>query len=459
MAHAHPWCQRLLAPLPEAAVSAAVAADDPLWESVETELVKLGSLAHSQVDLGKVSGDCLTLLESRTKDMRVLAQLLRCLQHPAKATPFATALMLLDAWVEAYWDKAFPASALQKQRVLSQIIKRFEGVLGRVCEQGSAAELRQLLTLAEGFEQRWLTMAPDKEALLGELVMTLRRAQRRQEEQAKVDAAPVAAPVVSAATGGGSGAQIDASSERAWRQSQLKVAELLIEQQPEAPIGYRLRRNAIWSTITAPPMASKGNKTPLAPMSADMVEEYRAALAQPDAALWGRIEQSLTLAPYWFEGHQLSAMVATRLGQGAVAEAIREELAAFIERLPALRELAFSDGTPFLSAECGQWLQPGSAAQGEGHTSLQGELTSCCQGQGLAAALALLDERLGRIKEPRERFYGQLAGAELLAGEGMKSLAAQHYQHLWQEAVRLGLAQWEPGLVSRLERHATSRSS
>jgi type VI secretion system protein VasJ len=54
------------------------------------------------------------------------------------------------------------------------------------------------------------------------------------------------------------------------------VAELLIERQPEAAVGYRLRRHAVWAGITAVPMSGAGNKTPLAPMSADMVDEYRA---------------------------------------------------------------------------------------------------------------------------------------------------------------------------------------
>ncbi|MDT9091887.1 type VI secretion system domain-containing protein, partial [Escherichia coli] len=62
------------------------------------------------------------------------------------------------------------------------------------------------------------------------------------------------------------------------------------------------------------------------------------------------------------------AEVAQKLGFGAVAQAIAEELGTFLQRLPALRELAFSDGSPFLSPECGRWLQPakgGSAGSGE----------------------------------------------------------------------------------------------
>ena len=477
MSYQHPWCGRLLTPLSTELVKGAVPADEPRWDYVETELVKLGSLAHSQVDLNAVAEACLVLLESKTKDMRVLAQLLRCLQHPAKATPMGTAILLLECWIRDYWSLAWPGNATQKQRLMVQIVKRFEGVLPRVSESASAAELAGLLARAEQLEAAWLALCPDKGELLDPLVMGLKRAQRQQVAQAQADeagapqssatVAPGAAvsgiPVTTSSAAQGSASQrpaveIDSSNDRAWRQTQLKVAELLIERQPEAAVGYRLRRHAIWAGITTPPMTAQGNKTQLAPMSVDMVDEYRAAMNAADQGLWLRIEQSLTLAPYWFEGHMLSAMVAQKLGFATVAQAIMQELETFLQRLPTLRELTFSDGTPFLSAECSRWLQPakGGSSDGQGGCSLAEEVALRHGEQGVAAALALLDERMAQLKEPRARFHAQLVQAELLEQEGMNSLARQHYQHLWQEATRLGLSQWEPGLVSRLERHATA---
>ncbi|WP_421262547.1 type VI secretion system protein TssA [Aeromonas jandaei] len=477
MSYQHPWCGRLLTPLSTELVKGAVPADEPRWDYVETELVKLGSLAHSQVDLNAVAEACLVLLESKTKDMRVLAQLLRCLQHPAKATPMGTAILLLECWIRDYWSLAWPGNATQKQRLMVQIVKRFEGVLARVSESASAAELAGLLARAEQLEAAWLALCPDKGELLDPLVMGLKRAQRQQVAQAQADeagapqssatVAPGAAmsgiPVTTSSAAQGSASQrpaveIDSSNDRAWRQTQLKVAELLIERQPEAAVGYRLRRHAIWAGITTPPMTAQGNKTQLAPMSVDMVDEYRAAMNAADQGLWLRIEQSLTLAPYWFEGHMLSAMVAQKLGFATVAQAIMQELETFLQRLPTLRELTFSDGTPFLSAECSRWLQPakGGSSDGQRGCSLAEEVALRHGEQGVAAALALLDERMAQLKEPRARFHAQLVQAELLEQEGMNSLARQHYQHLWQEATRLGLSQWEPGLVSRLERHATA---
>ncbi|HHQ4607337.1 TPA: type VI secretion system protein TssA, partial [Aeromonas hydrophila] len=374
---------------------------------------------------------------------------------------------------QAYWLQAWPGNASQKQRLMVQIVKRFEGALPHICESASAAELAQLLAQAEQLERVWLAQCPDKGELLDPLVMGLKRAQRQQVAQAEANAAgqpqssgaaaagspaSVASPASGAGAmvlsggGGSAGVDVDSSNDRAWRQTQLKMAELLIERQPEATVGYRLRRHAVWAGITAVPMSGAGNKTPLAPMSADMVDEYRAAMNAPDQGLWQRIEQSLTLAPYWFEGHRLSAEVAQKLGFGAVAQAIAEELGTFLQRLPALRELAFSDGSPFLSPECSRWLQPAKGGSaGSGEAGLAEEVAQRHGEQGIAAALALLDERIAQLKEPRDRFHALLVQAELLAQEGMEALARQHYQHLWQEAGRLGLSHWEPGLVNRLE--------
>ncbi|MCV9878092.1 type VI secretion system protein TssA [Brenneria izbisi] len=469
--HSHPWCKRLLTPLPDESLCAAVLADDPLWEKVETELVKLGSLAHSQVDLNVVADHCLTLLESRTKDMRVLVQLLRCLQHPAKATPFATALMLLDSWLANYWQQAWPTSPAQKQRLMTQIVRRFESVMPRMAESASGAELNQLHQLAEQLANRWRDLASDKADLTDELRQGLNRA--RQRHQARQQTNQAANPF--SASGGettesagvsqetaapsASAVAINTADERGWRQTQLTVATVLVERQPDAPVGYRLRRHAIWSGIATAPMASQGNRTQLAPFSADRMDEYHSALGQADLSLWQRIEQSLTLAPYWFDGHMLSATVAARLGYALVANAIAEELAAFLHRLPTLRELTFSDGSPFLTDKCNQWLHATLAgrAGSERQDDLATEASACRAEHGMAAALSLLDERIRRLKAPRDRFYAELVLADLLAEEGMKALAAQHYQHLWQESQQLGLMQWEPGMVSRLERLVASR--
>lgn len=457
----HQWSQRLLTPLPEAKLQAAVNADDPLWEKIETGMVKLGSLAHGEVNLNEIADLCLTLLETKTKDMRVLVQLVRCLQHPAKASPFTTALLLLERWIVQYWSVAWPGNQKQKQRLMLQMIKRFEGVLERVVEQASVGELATLSQALERMAVTWCETVPEQEAMLENLLTALRRGVSRRQEQAKANSVPAAVPahVVSTFSSSASGGvNIDSADERVWRKTLLHVADLLVSQQPDMAVGYRLRRHAIWSAITATPMANADNKTQLASIAVDRVNEYKAAIGQADLALWQQIEQSLTLSPYWFVGHHLSAKVAQRLGYSAVASAIASELSVFLLRLPLLQDMMFSDGTRFLPEEVQGWLQHqnASSAAEDVRQDLSSEVLRCCKEQGLSVALALLDERI-RHADPRERFYASVMLAELLAEEGMSTLAAMHCKQLLEESQQRGLEQWEPKLVRRLERVARYR--
>ena len=465
----HLWCERLLAPLPDALIAAAVPADDGHWEYVESELVKLGTLAHSQVDLAAVSEAALVLLETRCKDMRVLVQLLRCLQHPAKADGMAMALELLTLWLRAYWGVAWPASQVKKLRLMQQIIKRFEGVWPRIVEVVSPGALDELQARINELNTQWVALLPEQEQLLTSLLAAVNRACQRQvtsrpaiggvplgagsgqESRSSTSPDGVTAPFSQTQSRIDTGSILDCSSERAWRQTQLNVAEQLIERHPDSGMGYRLRRHAIWSTIISPPLSQPGGRTQLAPMPVGLVDDYRAGLVQPDMALWQRIEQSLILSPYWFTGHHLSALVAQKLGYVQIAQAIAQELSAFISRLPALVELTFADGSLFFPAECRQWLRPDQQEEGEPTQRLATRVIQCHQELGLDTAMRLLDEQMSQMSEPRSRFYTQLLQAELLDLAGMASLAAESFAQLWREADRLGLLAWEPGLVNRLE--------
>ncbi len=57
--------------------------------------------------------------------------------------------------------------------------------------------------------------------------------------------------------------------------------------------------------------------------------DYKAQLSQPSNSLLNNVEQSLSLSPYWLEGHMLAAQAAAKLGYSEVADGIAEELRLF----------------------------------------------------------------------------------------------------------------------------------
>lgn len=141
-----------------------------------------------------------------------------------------------------------------------------------------------------------------------------------------------------------------------------------------------------------------------------------------------------------------------------MAEAIREEAIGFLTRLPQLSTLLFNDHTPFISSQTKQWMtaspssaQPVSAQQsGE---EWQNAL-ACFTEQGLEAALRYLDT----LPEgsPRDQFYRQYFGAQLMDDAGMAKMAQQQFRMLFNTGLRIVLAEWEPSLLEQLEQKFTA---
>ncbi|HAX2015502.1 TPA: type VI secretion system membrane subunit TssM [Escherichia coli] len=337
------WISHLLENLPEEKLASALKDDNPNWEYIDGEIVKLGSLAHSQLDIPELQRRGLVILASESKDFRLLAHLLRTLQHAGDPH---LALRLLALYVEHYWAVAAPQNMAHKKRFASQVIKRFETGI-EVFSQNAATAQRDALSgeLAK-LAQCWQSHnAPELAQATDDLFALYQRAfNRAAPAPVPTPAASGSSPQTTATSESGVTQPsapapqivIDSHDDKAWRDTLLKVAAILCERQPDSPQGYRLRRHALWQNITSTPQAESDGRTPLAAVSADMVADYHAQLGSADMALWQQVEKSVLLAPYWLDGHCLSAQTALRLGYKQVADAIRDEVIRFLERLSHL---------------------------------------------------------------------------------------------------------------------------
>ncbi len=447
----HPWHALLLAPLTPEQTAQALADDDPQWEYIDSQMVKVGSLAHATLNIDDLQQQAMTLLSQKSKDIRLMAHLLRTLQHAGQPNDLMLAISLLTDYVQHFWASAWPQNPLHKRRFAQQILKRFDSASSGFSQRATDAQRADVQGLLAHLAQVWHSGEPALAKEVDGLRASYARIPERIVETAvtEEDLPQSSSAAAATTTALSPSLTIDNSSDKAWRQTLLKMADLLCELQPDAAIGFRLRRYALWGGLTAPPMAQPDGRTPLAAVSADRTEDYVARMANADWALWQQVEQSLTLAPYWLDGHALSAQIAIRLGYAQVAQAIRDELIAFISRMPALTTLYFTDMTPFLSPESANWLQQDTEAPGGGTTIEQDEIWQCYQQQGLEAALQMVD-RQPQQSEPRDRFYLQLLSAQLLEKAGLTALAQQQYHSLLQAGRQLQLSEWEPTLIALL---------
>ena len=456
-------------------------AENSTMEYLENEIMKVGSLAHTGVEWSKVESESLRLLSDASKDLKVLGFLLICLQRGGDGERFALSLLLLHQVLGGWWEDAWPYPGAKGKRarkmLFTQMLQRALKEVATVSFDPGVGDGREYcLTLLSRLDAQ----AKDRE-LPDDGLFDLRRAVEKLPSPAEAPEpgkAPAKNPT-SVTTGQKQEGQpqpsaagsvslgnltLDSSNERSMRQSLLKVADLLTELTPSEPLGYGLRRYALWQSITSVPPTRDGVKTDLAAVSADRVSDYREALDKsPDQALWQRIEQSLSVSPFWLEGHWLSAQVAGALGHHHCAEGIRQAVKAFVDRLPELADTTFNDGTAFLPKAAADWLFSGPAQGAAGLGARGGasawesayeDAKGALKQKGLAPAMQLLEEGLEGAREPRDRFYWRLMSSQLMKDSGMKGLARQQVQDLREQTRDMSLSDWEPGLMARLDRLA-----
>ncbi|EKH4164250.1 type VI secretion system protein TssA [Escherichia coli] len=458
------WISHLLENLPEEKLASALKDDNPNWEYIDGEIVKLGSLAHSQLDIPELQRRGLVILASESKDFRLLAHLLRTLQHAGDPH---LALRLLALYVEHYWAVAAPQNMAHKKRFASQVIKRFETGIEGFSQNAATAQRDALSGELAKLAQCWQSHnAPELAQATDDLFALYQRAfNRAAPAPVPTPAASGSSPQTTATSESGVTQPsapapqivIDSHDDKAWRDTLLKVAAILCERQPDSPQGYRLRRHALWQNITSTPQAESDGRTPLAAVSADMVADYHAQLGSADMALWQQVEKSVLLAPYWLDGHCLSAQTALRLGYKQVADAIRDEVIRFLERLPQLTGLLFNDHTPFISEQTKQWLAASPDAKVAPVAQIGEEskaARACFAEQGLEAALRYLD--MLPEGDPRDQFHRQYLAAQLMEEAGLVQLAQQQYRMLFRMGLQMMVADWEPSLLEQLEQKFTA---
>lgn len=464
----NPWKEQILSP-----IQSEIDIDEDLeWLELDGDMVKLGSLEHQTLNISHLRHLAAQLLSTKSKDLRILAHFLRTLQHSGKVAELLIGLASFADYVEHYWETSPPSQKIRKERLTQQIFKRFENMASYFSQDSSRLEKDQAKQQFARLIEFWkdnVKLKAELEQLLQRYTFTDKQIHQNDnvsdssgDEQSnsgkkiitefehstsdlrnisseKEVIKPIVEPV-----------SIDTSNDRAWKNTLLKVADYLIERDFSNPIGYQLRRFAIWSLITVAPLA-ENDRTQLAAVSQDRINDYKILIEKAlSSDVWKEIEYSLTLAPYWIEGHYLSAKVAERMSCPQVAKAIKESVLSFIERLPELKQLKFNDGTPFISDECSSWLYDNNEINQAlvSDIQLNEQIGDYYKEQGILNTLKFINDQ--SYTDLRSQIYAQLSSIELLEKEGLHNLAKQQYFTLEQAISPIMVKDWEPSLFTLL---------
>lgn len=434
--------------------------DDPLFDFIDSEMMKVGSLSHGQVQWDDVQASILTLFKCKTKDLKLLASLLQCFAAKQSVPYCLLSLQVLADFMAHYWESAYPApgqrGVLPRKKYFNQIVQR------------SALTLDKLISSSEPLNAaQHKSFSQAKAALINEIES---HALQSDESDVLIDklsrwlSISVVEDSDTSSSATATKKPLAPSNHSATPSTQqgvvskdtlLKLAQDISGVEHGTVHSIRLRRCATWLTITTAPEANRDNETLLRAMSQERVNEYLEQLSlSPTLELWQQIEQSLKNAPFWFDGQYLSAQVALKLDKPQWADAIADETRLLLSRVPELGQLKFKGGEPFVSEQTHQWLyqdlESETPTNSDWHEKRKQALTLAEQ-EGLAAAMNLLNNELVMATECRDQFYWRLLCADVLAHLEFHALAQEHYQSLYKQVAKLDVKAWEPSLLQKLE--------
>ncbi|ODS04813.1 type VI secretion system protein TssA [Vibrio scophthalmi] len=439
--------------------------DDPLFDFVEDQMMKVGSLSHASVQWPEVEQTTVILLSEKSKDLKLLLILLQCLHNKVTPSRFVVSLQLLTDFMFLYWEECFPAPGpkgrVARGKFFSQIVQRFTLVIDKLDFDQFTKQERN--TLKEALESWHLSvknadlMSDSVASLATQITNALTRTVERERIEQTAPEKEVSAPIASSQKA----VSVDSSSDKATKQSLLKVADVLSEQEFGIALAIRVRRYAVWSSIASLPEHDANGETQLRGMMQERVKEYHDQLRTPDLELWRKVEQSLTMAPFWFEGQLMSYDIAKSLGQSAWCDAILSESAQFVSRMPDLLSLKFKGGEPFVSDKAKEWLLSHQNVSGQQATvgnweEKEQEAMTLAKDAGIAVALSMLNDGLIAAREPRDKFYWRLLSTNLLNANNLDAMAKEQYQTLYSQVATMSVNEWEPSLVEQLQKHTTS---
>ncbi|EIA1343547.1 type VI secretion system protein TssA [Vibrio parahaemolyticus] len=436
--------------------------DDPLFEFVQEQMMKVGSLSHASVKWDEVERSTVQLLREKTKDIKLLAFLLQCLHHDMTSSRWIVSFEVLGDFISKFWVSSYPAPGergnLARRKFFSQINQRFLIASKSVDYSHFDEEAKASLQAALANWKKALSDAQlGQDDVTEQLVRSVEQGLKTPTNDLPVQVVRSTEPT--SASSKVELPSVDSSSEKAIKETLLKVAGFLAEQEQAMPLSIRLKRFALWGGIVTTPDHNAQGETLLRSMSADRVRDYQAQLPHADLALWRKVEQSLTMAPFWFDGQWMSFQIAQKLGQASWCDAIAQECIAFLERLPSLSQLRFKDGTPFVSDDVTTWLleyqhtkSSGSSSGGDWNDRRQ-EALSLAKDGGIAVALAHLDDELARSTEPRDKVYWRLLIADVLHANQLEAMAISQYQTLQTQVLEMNVTDWEPSLMERLQQY------
>ena len=454
----------LLAPIPGDKAAGQCDEDSTGYIELDQLMRKYGTLHQNSIDWNRVNQLTEDILTQQGKHYRVLSHQITYWLIKQGSTGLKESLQLLDGFLQDYWVNGYPkpgtTGVKYRRRQVQQILFRIDKQAPRILQTAPADSLAGIQAAREqlGKTLKKRKIDPDLKQLDQHL-----KAQTAQLTPATETTTPLNTTPNTQATAHSSTPE----DTRQTKRFLLQHAEQLNQQQPTEPLGYQLRRHALWAEIQAAPPADKNGTTELSAPPSDLIHHYQEQLANQNNTLelLQRIEQSITASPFWIQGSSLAVNIAKQLEMPEVAHAIATATHAFIARVPALQHSYFRGGEPYINEEDLAQLTPtettppSTATTPETITAValpewaeeQHKLDKLRKKKGIGAVLEKIEQQHNQHTTPREQSYLKLLASEQLQATGLHSLAHDLLLTTQRTIKNMTVAEWEPQYLQRLQ--------
>lgn len=501
----------------------------PEFDTLQSEIDKLSVVTPGagEVDWNRVLSVSATLLEKKSKNLLVAAYMAEALMKTRGFEGFVQGSTVLRDLVEHYWDTCFPPRKRKKGRLnaiywwydhAGKFLTEFEP---SPMPQEAIDEIRQTLGSLDSLLSEKIEDAPVLRPLMQRLDRIPVEASRKETAppepepegqstgdadnvragaetgEAENDPAPGSAPEESVAPSrsqpspekpppasasppktpetGAAPREFQSPKDakkalNAALDAMARLSTYYLKSDTAHPLAYRLNRIYVWLTVDVLPMVGEDGRTPLPPPDPMVKSSLESQLktSEPEEAV-RLAEFRLREHLFWLDLNRLAARGLEALGDGHAAAhaAVCRETAMFVNALPGIETLVFSDGTPFADSETRLWLKSiapdpsgGGPADAPGdspadteasvrsrHLEIEAEAMQMVKKKNIVEAVRLFQESLACCGSGREKLLFRIGLCRMLLHMGKIELAIPHLETLEALIRQHGLEEWEPDLA------------
>jgi len=462
---------------------------DPAFDELQTEVDKLSSpAAAGPVNWEKICRYASEILMNRSKDLVAAGYLAVSLVYTRRNDGFALGLKMYLDLLEHFWEDLFPPKYRTRGRVraVEWWVEKTDTALKQLPNTSFPALqlelIRDNLGRLEIFLSEHLENAPSLAGLMEFFNGNINRAEEPPQPEASRQ--PVSDPLEEGPSIPTSTREVkpeNASLNRvistrqdaddALNDGLRKIQEasfFLWQQDASTPLCYRLTRKAAWYCVEDLPPAVNGRTRIPPPTTVEKNLLFDLRNRGDAESLLKAAEARLSQYIFWLDLNRLTSEALSRLGSrfDKAHEAVCQETAFLLKRLPGLDELSYSDGTPFATPETRQWLGsivcrgdisgvtppslPETAGEGEAEAMIGkyiDEIQLLIRKGKLIEAMEKVQKKLRSSSSKRESLLWRLALCRMLVDVGKSKLALPHLDQVLMDIDGHGLEEYDPTLA------------